>query len=246
MKATVPMGPAMPAAWTTEVDAAARLHALAQYPKEAGGIVADGQFHPLENISVSPEHEIGLSEEDLLRVATADVFFHSHPDGIGSPTAHDMIYQQQLGIPFVVMVLPDPDVFAFGDLAMAPLLGRGFRHGVHDCFSLMRDWYKMRNVVVPDQPRDWSWWSKGQNLYLDNLETAGFQRIDPMKATQEGDVLLFSFNFKVPMHGGLVLPGGLMLHHASGAKAVDPTRLSATVPRVRYQQHITYALRRAP
>ena len=245
MRALVPMGPTMPHAWTDEIDAAARAHAVELFPKEAAGIVINGQFEPLENLSETDEDDVLLSEADLLRVAEAQVFFHSHPNGLGSPSAHDMTYQQQLGIPFVILALPDADMFAFGDqLAPAPLIGRGFRHGVQDCYGLMRDWWRQRGVDLPDYPRDWSWWLKGQNLYQENFEAAGFQRIDPALAHQEGDVLLFNFNHKVPMHGGLVMPGGLMLHHAAGIKAVDPTRLSAMVPRIRYQPHISMALRR--
>ena len=53
-----------------------------------------------------------------------------------------MRYQQQLGIPFVVMCWPLYDVFWWGDkLPRAPLIGRGFRHGIHDCYSLIRDYY---------------------------------------------------------------------------------------------------------
>lgn len=244
MKATVPMCPPMPHTWTTEVDDAARAHALAQFPKEAAGIVTGGQFEPLENVSTDAENDVLLTDDDLVRVAGADVFFHSHPNGIGCPSEHDMIYQAQLGIPFVVMALPDADVFAFGDpLGAQPLLGRGFRHGVHDCYGLMRDWYRLRGVDVPDFPREWGWWLKGKSHYLDQFETHGFKRIHPTEATVEGDVLLFNFNFRVPMHGALVMPGGLLLHHAAGIKPVDPTRMSALVPRARYFHHATYALR---
>lgn len=240
------MCPTMPRAWTPAVDLLARNHALEVYPREAAGIVTDGQLELLHNISDTPENEVLLSDADAMRVANAQVFFHSHPNSTGVPTAHDMTYQQQLGIPFVILALPDPDLFAFGEqLAPAPLIGRGFRHGVHDCYALMRDWYRLRGIDVPDFPREWSWWSAGQNLYLDKMQDAGFAQIDPARATEEGDVLLFAFNYKVPMHGGLVMPGGLMLHHAAGIKPVDPTRLSCTVPRTRYQHHITYALRRA-
>jgi len=244
MKTKVPMCPVLPRAWTPAIDEVARAHAIAEFPKEAAGIVTSNQWQPLDNVSTTPDDDVLLSDEDLLRVANADLFFHSHPNGLGSPSAHDMIYQQQLGIPFVILSLPDPDLFAFGDqLSPQPLLGRGFRHGVHDCYGLMRDWYRLRGIDVPDKPRDWSWWSKGENLYLDGFEATGFERIDPSLATQEGDVLLFNFNHAVPMHGALVIGNGLLLHHASGAKAVDPTRLSATVPRARYQHLATYALR---
>lgn len=244
MKANVPMCPVLPRGWTPAVDQLARDHAMAVFPQEAAGIVVNGVFEPLQNLSDSADDDVLLSDSDLLRVANADVFFHSHPNGIGSPSEHDMVYQQQLGIPFVILALPDPDLFAFGDqLTPQPLIGRGFRHGVQDCYGLMRDWYRERGIDVPDRPRGWEWWNRGGNLYLDGMDAAGFHRIDPREATQLGDVLLFNFNHEVPMHGALVISADLLLHHASGAKAVDPTRLSATVPRSRYHHLATYALR---
>jgi len=234
----------LPATWSAEIDAAARAHALEAYPAEAAGIVESGHYVRLENRSIDPKADVWLSDDDLLRVANADVFFHSHPDGIGGPSAQDMIYQMQLGIPFVILVLPFIDLFAFGDqLPRAPLIGRGFRHGVHDCYSLIRDWYAEQGVDLVEGPRDWEWWLKGQDLYLENFERAGFKAIPPSESTRAGDVLLFKFNHKVPMHGGLAQDGGLILHHPAGIAAVDPTRLSTLVPRTRYAHHISFALR---
>jgi cell wall-associated NlpC family hydrolase len=239
------LGPPMPAEWTPEINAAALDHARELYPKEAAGIVEDGRYVRLENrAGDKAADEIHLSDDDMLRVAGAQVFFHSHPDGIGAPSAADMIYQEQLGIPFVIAVLPAVDVFAFGDqLGRAPLLGRGFRHGVHDCYAVIRDWYEERGVHLPNGMRDWEWWSKGQNLYIENFERAGFYVIEPSAATRPGDVLLFTFHYKVPMHGAVVHEGHLFLHHPSGSKPVDATRISCLTPRLRYEQHISLALR---
>ena len=65
-----------------------------------------------------------LSDDDLCASAGADLFFHSHPDGLGCPSETDMIYQQQLGIPFVVMCMPIYDFFCFGDHASASAAAR--------------------------------------------------------------------------------------------------------------------------
>jgi proteasome lid subunit RPN8/RPN11 len=241
----VPMCPAWPEAWTAEIHQAARDHTAEVYPLEAAGIVEGGQYVRLDNISRTPDADVFLSDADLLRVADADVFFHSHPDGLGSPSQTDMVYQIQLGIPFVVMVWPVPDTFCWGDmLKPAPLVGRGFRHGVHDCCSLIRDFFREQGIEFHDGPRDWEWWTKGQDLYTENFERAGFVRIDPATATQRGDLVLMNFNNKVPMHGAVVLDQHLLLHHAAGVRAVDSTRLSAAVPRVRYTRHFTMGLRR--
>jgi proteasome lid subunit RPN8/RPN11 len=241
----VPLSPKFPAAWTREVAEAAYTHAVAMFPQEAAGVIEGGEFVRLDNLSKTPEDDVQLDDAQLLRVAGAELFFHSHPNGQGCPSDTDMIYQQQLGIPFVVMTLPMYDVFAFGEgLERAPLIGRGFRHGVHDCYSLIRDWYVERGITkLWDQPRGWEWWSKKQNLYMENFAAAGFDRIDRSETTQPGDLLLFNFNYPVPMHGAIVIDKDLILHHASGIKPVDATRLSTMVPRLRMVRLASVALR---
>lgn len=238
----------MPAAFTPEIHALAIAHALEVFPEEAAGIVVDGEYQRLTNLHPDNENAVGLSDDDLVRVAEAQVFFHSHPNGVGSPSEADMTYQLQLGIPFVIAVLPHLDVFAFGDqLPRLPLIGRGFRHGVHDCYALIRDWWtENRGVTHPEFPREWEWWSKGGNHYLDHFRAWGFREIAKVDAFEEGDILLFQFHYKVPMHAGVVVSPDLIMHHAAGFKPVDATRLSANVPRSRYGHLISHALRRSP
>jgi proteasome lid subunit RPN8/RPN11 len=238
--------PKFPAAWTSELRAAARDHAAEVYPHEAAGVVAGGEYVRLDNLSETPTHDVVLDDKALLRVAQADVFFHSHPDGLGCPSGDDMRYQEQLGVPFVVMTWPMGDEFCFGAmLEKAPLIGRAFRHGVHDCYSIMRDWYELQGVTdIPDQPRDWEWWTKGERHYLDGFKRCGFGLIERDAATRTGDVILFSFNNATPMHGALVHDPQLLLHHIGGPKPYDPSRLSALAPRNRWMRFATHALRR--
>jgi len=251
LPANAPLSPARPEAWTDAVHAAAQAHTAEAYPHEAAGIVVGGQYYRLDNLSLTPGNDVALSDDDLVRVAAAELFFHSHPDGIGCPSESDMRYQQQLAMPFVVMVWPMFDLFWFGDqLAPAPLIGRGFRHGVHDCYSLLRDYYRtVRSDPIIDQPRDWNWWDPRRpggrlDLYRDHFERAGFRKIPVSEATEPGDGLMMSFNFAVPMHGMVVWDNDMLLHHPSGMRPVDPTRLSVLVPRSRFLRHAGFALRR--
>jgi proteasome lid subunit RPN8/RPN11 len=244
-----PLSPRRPAAWTDDVLAAAKAHTAEVYPAEAVGIVVGGAYQRLDNHSSTPTKDVLLDDEALLRVAGAELFFHSHPDGLGCPSESDMAYQEQLDIPFVVMVWPLYDVFWWGDtLEGAPLLGRGFRHGVHDCYSLLRDYYWLeRKVRLPDQPRDWNWWDPKygahRDLYRDYFDAAGFERIPVNAATEPGDGIMLAFNYKVPMHGMVVWDRELLLHHPAGMRPVDPTRLSVLVPRSRFVRHASFALR---
>ena len=105
--------------------------------------------------------------------------------------------------------------------------------------------FREQGIEFHDGPRNWHWWTKGQDLYTENFERAGFVKIPTTEATQRGDVVLMNFNYTVPMHGAVVVDRDLLLHHAAGTRAVDATRLSAAVPRTRYARHINAALRRA-
>jgi hypothetical protein len=97
-----------------------------------------------------------------------------------------------------------------------------------------------------NQPRAWEWWGRSQrkDMYTENFAAAGFHRIDPADAYRAGDVLLFNFHYPVPMHGGLVMRDpNLIMHHPSGVKAADPTRLSKLEPGNRLRRFVTVALR---
>src|SRR5215831_6739992 len=60
-----PMSPVAPAGWTPEVHAAAYAHAAECYPAEAAGVVEDGAYVRLANISNTPNDDVVLSDEDL-------------------------------------------------------------------------------------------------------------------------------------------------------------------------------------
>jgi cell wall-associated NlpC family hydrolase len=120
----------------------------------------------------------------------------------------------------------------------APLLGRMWCHGVLDCYSLIRDWYRLeRGIVLPDFTRSDEWWLKNQNLYVDNFRAAGFTRIVDEDALQPGDVLLMQIMAPVPNHGAVYLGDGIILHHLHG-------RLSCReVWGGYYKKHTTHILR---
>lgn len=95
----------------------------------------------------------------------------------------------------------------------APLIGRHWSHGVLDCYSIIRDWYRLeRGITLPDFERADEWWHKGQNLYVENFKAAGFTSV-PMEELQPGDVLLMQVASRVSNHGAVYLGNNIMLHH---------------------------------
>jgi cell wall-associated NlpC family hydrolase len=99
------------------------------------------------------------------------------------------------------------------------LLGRRFVHGVLDCWALCRDWYAREwGVALPDPDRHDGWWDDGtSNLYLDNLDAAGFDIVQD-GTMERGDLLLMQIRSKnqVPNHAGVYLGEGKFIHHLYG------------------------------
>jgi len=49
---------------------------------------------------------------------------------------------------------------------------RPFIHGIFDCYTLIRDFFRREhNILLPTNiQRTWEWWLQGENLYLDNAK----------------------------------------------------------------------------
>ena len=228
---------------------AIKAHAVASYPNEACGVVMkDGRFVPLANVADEPTSTFRMPTAEYARLLPeATVIAHSHPDGPDCPSAADMRAQIETGLPWAIVSCNDEgalDPFLFGDQVPVPdLIGRGFRHGVTDCYSLIRDWYRVeRRITLPEFPRDWEWWHQGEDLYRDGFEAAGFRQVS-MDDAREGDVFLIAIRSGIPNHGGVYTGKGLGLHHLTGQSPVDPSRVSRREPVARWRHHITHWLR---
>jgi len=210
--------------------AAFKGHAGKEYPKEACGLIVDGDYLPRVNRAKDPETEFFITPQAILAAKKHGeilAVLHSHPGGPTHPTASDMRGQMDCALPWGLVTTDGDqvsDVIWFGDqVPIPPLIGRDFRHGVTDCYSLIRDWYRLeRGITLKDYPRDNSWWEEGQDLYRQNFRETGFQEI-PEHEARPGDVFLAQVRSAVPNHGGILLEGGLILHHLTG-------RLSAREP----------------
>lgn len=208
-------------------------HALESYPLESVGMVVDGKvtgryiegdYIRLENVHPQPTHGFRVSGQDMLRMeGRITAIVHSHPDGGNAPSASDMMSQQMMNLPYIIVATDGTNClepFEFGDcLEPLPLEGRPFRHAVTDCYELMRDYwmvnfgYRLQNI-----PRDWEWWRDGLDLYRDYFEPAGFRALRDGEQPQKHDCFFMSIGSKVPNHGGIYLGNGEILHHLGSTR----------------------------
>lgn len=235
-----------------DVEQAIRRHALNCYPQESCGLVLEGfGYYPCKNIADDPENTFFISAKEQLeaeKLGKILAIVHSHPDGPDHPSESDMRQQVASGLPWGIICSFAKGCLKtvwFGDKSeKAPLIGRGFRHGVTDCYALIRDWYLLENnICLNEFPRNWSWWNEKQNLYLEGFTKASFIPVndDP----QIGDVFFAQIRSNVPNHGGIYLGNGLILHHLAAREAVDLSRLSVREPVHRWQKYITHWVRYA-
>ena len=236
-----------------ELEVGIKKHLLDAYPNEGCGVISKSADHswfiPCDNIADDTKTRFQIKRQytrNLHDVTLAVV--HSHAGGLHCPSAADMRCQIDSGVPWGLAVTGEnscSDLLWFGDQAeIRPLIGRGFCHGVTDCYALIRDWYLLkRGIRLPDFPRDWEWWKTDENLYEKNFSKAGFRKLTNNETPGFSDLCLIKIRSKYINHAAVLIGNETILHHPSGNLANDSTRLSIREPIGRWLKHIQYWIR---
>lgn len=206
----------------------AKIHAIREFPKESCGIVTAEKYIPCENVHIEPDKHFRIDPAYFLRSEKENgkslAIIHSHVEGPDYPSMVDMQTQQDMAVPWGIILVKEgeaKDPFWFGDqLPIPPLVGRKFRSGIADCYSIVRDWYRLHtDILLPNYPRDPSWWTNGPSMPDTFFEEAGFYEVlrspgekDVLKM-KEGDLILAKVASKVTNHTGIYLGNGLIVHH---------------------------------
>ena len=173
--------------------------------KERLVVIPNTHFEPTHNFEISPENWLSVSPLSLV---------HSHVTTSAKPSRTDVIMCEESGIPWHIYSLKDnawevlmPQGIKF------QLAGREFIWGVHDCFSLVRDYYKTaHNIDLPNFYRRHEFWRFGEDLIARHYEGAGFSKVDDLKV---GDLVVMKIFSKIPNHLGVFVQNRLLLHHIS-------------------------------
>ena len=199
-------------------------HALKEFPREACGVFTRScGYIACKNVAEKPELDFVMQEYKQIAANEGDVIaiFHSHPDGTNHPSKADMKVQISTDLPWGIAVLTDKgalsDLFFWGSDNIPALIGRKYRSGSMDCFSIIRDAYKLwYGIDLPEFPRDEEFWKHGENKYIDGFAEAGFEVI-PAEKLMPGDVILGAVLGRgIVNHGAVVLNHRELIHHLSG------------------------------
>jgi len=228
-------------------------HAIRVYPEECCGLIVGGMYVPLINRHEDPANHFRIEPGDYLSLignSKIQAVVHSHTNGRDFPSRGDMAAQMEMEVPWGISLANENganDPFWFGDqVPIPPLRERVFRHGVTDCYALVRDWYRIhRQIVLPNLPRDWEWWDANENILVDHFREFGFREIGGEKDLKWGDCVIgeiYDFtcrhDAKPPNHCGVYVGGNQILHHLPNR----PSRLDMLGP---YRKIITHYLRYA-
>ena len=204
--------------------AAALAWAKEQFPREACGliVVARGRerFWKCRNISMLAADQFILSPIDYAEAERAGEVvgvFHSHINLPPTASDADRASCEATGVRWHIVGLPTAEWSEIAPCGFqAPLVGRVHAWNALDCWTLVRDWYlRTWGIELISVPRWPNFWKDGIDILGDNVHAAGFRDIPDGAKIEIGDVILCQTgDSPFPNHVGVMIGGGLVLHHA--------------------------------
>lgn len=210
-----------------EVKDAIKEHAIECYPQECCGLIVDGEYVRAKNVAPNPDTTFVLEAEtyaNALLSGKLQAIVHSHcirPDDKSrfdprQPSSHDMKSWLMTNVPWAIVATNGneaSEILWLDDNEVAPLLGRDFIHGVHDCYSLVRDYFRtVLNIKLKNYPRGNDWWNNGEDLYAQYFRDAGFYEISEEEA-DINDCCLFQVRSPVINHAAVITGNNQIMHH---------------------------------
>lgn len=101
------------------------------------------------------------------------------------------------------------------------LIGRQWEYGKFDCFTLIRDWFGLEGIQLPDFPRPEDL-ETCESIFLKHADSLGFQPV-LFRKRRPGDVLIMRLGTATPMHAAIYLQDDQILHQRQDSlSAVEP------------------------
>lgn len=200
-----------------------RDHAAQEAPRECCGVIVvkrgKQRYVPCKNVAEGTG-SFEIDQTDYNAAEDSGVIthiVHSHVNHSPAPSEADLVGCETSGLPWIIVNTPDGHYEEISPSGYsAPLVGRNFQHGSLDCYSLLRDYYARElGIDLMDFDRGEEWWTKGDNLYLENFEKAGFVEVSH-DDLRPHDILLMQVASPVPNHAAIYLGDEIILQHCMG------------------------------
>lgn len=199
-------------------------HASQSQPLESCGLIADGEYFPLVNKATDHDTFV-MDTKGFIKVASehkVEAIVHSHVYQPPMASDGDRAMCEKMGLPWLIMSWPTGKYSVIKPSGYrAPLVGRQWAWGSHDCFGLIQDGFEDHTGIrIRDFPRDWMWWRNGGNIIADQFRLAGFVSIAQDSIPQHCDVMGMQINSPVVNHLGLFLHPDQLLHQMMGRLSI--------------------------
>ena len=101
------------------------------------------------------------------------------------------------------------------------LVGRHWEYGKFDCFTLVRDWFALQGIALPDFERPANL-NTCHSVFLREANGLGFKQID-LNKRQPGDVVIMCLGTAHPMHAAVLVDYDRILHQRQDSlSAIEP------------------------
>lgn len=103
------------------------------------------------------------------------------------------------------------------------LIGREWDYGRQDCYTIVRDYFALQGITLPnfDRPGELE---SSPSIYLREAVALGFKQVS-FAERRPGDVLLMRLGTQHPMHAAVLVDYDRILHHLNESpSAVEDLR----------------------
>jgi hypothetical protein len=211
-------------------------HAKLMAPTESCGLLIDVAGNTIycacRNLADDTDHFIIHPGDWAKAEDEADIIaiVHSHPNRSPEPSAMDRQFCERSQLPWHIV---NPANGSWNKCL--PLIGRQWAWAISDCWTLVRDWYALHGLLLPDWERPSLEEFEARPLFDGLWEAAGFYELADDVLLQPGDALLMRIGDQQLNHVGVFIGNGMMLHHLRDQLSVrDHCRPGLTGRRLRH------------
>ena len=190
-----------------------------KYPEEACGILLNKKgvltWCPCENVALDKLNNFKISGKDFISLSLQgdiEAIVHSHPNETSEPGEADIAMSEHLKIPYHIYSIPGFEKTVYTPTTkVSSLLGRVYKFGSQDCWTLVRDYYlKEFKIKLPMIEFDEEFYSKGLDYFGRHMEPWGGEEVTTPK---KGDVIIFKIMNDIENHCGVYIGEGKYIHH---------------------------------
>jgi|TARA_A100000172_G_scaffold77335_1_gene61597 proteasome lid subunit RPN8/RPN11 len=202
----------------------AKKHAFNEMPRESCGLLAiikgKETYWPCKNLAEGTMEHFFLNPDDWADCEDQGeilAIVHSHPKGSATASDNDKAACEHISLPWHIFSCEEKkwNYITPSGYKAPSLIGRGFIWGVHDCWSIVTDWYKeVKNIDIP-------YWERPKKIkdFVTNpefeyaLPKLNFIKQKTTDDLQVGDVLLFTGRDENLTHVAVYIGEMMILNH---------------------------------